>query len=1252
MLKQKNAFYIFIRSILLSLLIYIWSGENVMTYNRNIKHRNNLSFYIYNNNIYDSKHVYNIYKKEIKKQKNCYIKKIKNQHFLEHINNNTDSNEYLLNKNDLLKHLEILSQQFLEKKLQPFEKVPEERNNINNDENINKNKNKNNFSINNLYHYIQSTHPSGLQNIKFIYQDRKKYTFTKNKISDDFLNTEQVPIESNLLKKYTKDEDQKNCHTQKDITRNDIHNNIQSNNNMCNDLSNNSILCMTTNKYIPRDQKICSIPNNYIINYENIIQEIQMFVDHFNNYYKVNYLKYIFKNNIEDEINKLDSITILLYDIYIKHNSFLNFIKYYNSSSIYLKYWDIKLTLIITYIHFISKYINTLLYIYNFNNSLFTLLHKYYIDHTQKKKKNCHTTHSNNYNQNGDTNHLSNHNKNVRNNEKIIYIEENINIKQHDELNKNNISNIYNINDLYIKYNYNNYIQNKIDSMYNSSSFINNIHSFIKSKTSEILKNHSNFFFYKNYEHYIQYIVNKEELNHLPLYYKDSSFYLFNNNNIKNIILYRKQMIHEFIKMCTSQENFNEPYFHFIDKNIIHKILFTNNKFFIQLHKIINTNINTNQQQKNYTHHFETPTLKQQQKLNINTLYNYIMLSFYENDNIKDDNKNGDNKNGDNKNVDETYNHNSDNNHHHNNNISCEENIDINIYSNESLEKLKELIKNTINDVAYNNSIFNSFENIFNYHFVMHIYSYVSTHAIKMKSSLNLYTSNNDTNNSMQNNMKKKYDTQNNENIYKLKDNIINSSIKMKDEEKTIEELYIKECSDFNFNEYEQKEKQNENKNKNMCLIPIIDVCNHSSLSNNSTINKEDLTVTYDNVNNKICQHDEDYLKNIQQYQYNEEIDDSVKNVVNQEDSLSFYSEKKKKKKNYIDHNDNNDIISTNNTNDNNKTNHNNMNPLLIPSSIIHKIQSVHLISSKNIEEGEEITVSYGNANNDLLLLEYGFIEKEKETKVYFNFDIKIIREIIIQILGVDKLPLIMLDSLEQVKVNLFKQLNIIDDNQSVYQRFDTKNLESAHITRKKKEIFNDYLRKNTYFNEYNIFTMKDRINKFFIDEKLQHDSRKKNKKNYLYIGSNHIVDPILLATIRIIIYDDINQLSKININQLTSWNHYLSIDSEMVVIQILIKLIDEIIYEHFSHINYEYILKQGFIKYEDLKFLHNKFLQINTLHSHKSINLLEYNNFFITIYNILKIKELKNAKDKLNQKFNQMKHLFNEQNKNENIIK
>lgn len=55
-------------------------------------------------------------------------------------------------------------------------------------------------------------------------------------------------------------------------------------------------------------------------------------------------------------------------------------------------------------------------------------------------------------------------------------------------------------------------------------------------------------------------------------------------------------------------------------------------------------------------------------------------------------------------------------------------------------------------------------------------------------------------------------------------------------------------------------------------------------------------------------------------------------------------------------------------------------------------------------------------------------------------------------------------------------------------------------------------------------------------------------------------------------------------------------------------------------------------------------------LHSHKSINLSQYNNFFITIYNILKIKELKNAKDKLNQKFTQIKHLFNEQNKN--IIK
>ncbi|ETW17055.1 hypothetical protein PFFVO_03884 [Plasmodium falciparum Vietnam Oak-Knoll (FVO)] len=1224
MLKHKYALYRCIRTILISLLIYIWLSKNVMTYNRNIKRRNNICFYIYNNkinnNIYDSTFFNNIYKKKKQNKKNCHVNKIRNQHLVEHIYNNKDNNKDLSCENDLLKHLEILYQQFWERKLEPFKNVPKERNNINNDENK-----INNFSINNLYHYIQSTHPSALQNVKFIYQDRKKYTFTKNKISEAFINNAQVQIEPSLLKNFTNHEDQNNCDTQNEITddnnnninnnnNNNIHNNHNNNynnnnhnnnNNRCNDLVNDSILCITTNKDISKYQKICSIPNNYIINYDNIIQEIQMFVNHFNNNYKVNYLKYIFKNNIDEEINKLDSITILLYDIYKKHNYFLNFIKNYNSSSIYLKYWDIKLTLVVTYIHFISKYINILLYVYNFNNTLFTILHKYYIEQI-KKKKNWETHASNNYNQKVHSNDLSSGHKNVNNNEKIRDIKKNINMKKYNEINKKDMCNINDINDLYNIYNYNSYMENEIDSLYNSSDFINNIHSFIECKTSNILRNYSTFFFYKNYEHYIQYIVNKEKLNHLPLYYKDSSFYLFNNNNIKNIILYRKHMIHEFIKMCTSQENQDEPNFQFIDKNIIHKILFTNNKIFIELDKIINTNIHQNEQQKNNTYKFGTHTLREDQELNINELYNFIMLRFYEYDKNNGDNNNNDrnnnrynNNNGDNNNDDRNNNgynnNNGDNNiYNHNNNISCNKNININEYYNQSFEKLKDGIKNTIKYVAYNNSIFNLFENIFNYDFVMHIYSYVCTHAIKMKSPLNLYPSNDDTTNCIENKMKKKYDTQNKENTYRLKDNIVNSSIKMKDEQKNIEELFIKECSDFNFNEYEQKEKQNENKNKNMCLIPIIDVCNHSSLSNNSTINKEEL-------------------------QYTEKINDDVKNMMNHEDS-------------------------------NNHTSQNNHNQPLIPSSIIQNIQSVHLVSSRNIEEGEEITISYGNVNNDLLLLEYGFIEKEKETKVYFHFDIKIIREIIIQILGVDKLPLIMLDSLEQVKVNLFKQLNIIDDNQSVYQRFDTKNLESAHITRKKKEIFNDYLRKNKYFNEYNIFTIKDRINKFLIDEKLQHDSRKKNKKNYLYIGSNHIVDPILLATIRIIIYDDINHLSKVNINHLTSWDHFLSIDSEMVVIQILIKLIDEIIYEHFSHINYEYILKQGFIKYDDLKFLHNKFLQINMLHSHKSINLSQYNNFFITIYNILKIKELKNAKDKLNQKFTQIKHLFNEQNKN--IIK
>ncbi|CRH02294.1 conserved Plasmodium protein, unknown function [Plasmodium relictum] len=968
---------------------------------------------------------------------------------------------------------------------------------------------KNDFTINDLINYFENN--LSLHNIKFIHENRNNYGYLNNKIKD-FIIENKLEVNKNLELYLNKD--------------NNMENNSTYNEKMTS--GDNQILCMRAKKKIRKSEIICSIPSSYIINFDNIINQIKKYVDYFTDSYNVNYIKHIFKNKLEDQISELDSLTILKYDIYQKHTNFLTFIK---SPNIYLKYWDIKLTLIIAYIYFISKYINILLYAYNFNNTVFHLLNNI----CRKNSNNSSKTAKNFLN-----NNFPNDIKKKHNDKKNTYFD-------------NTLENI----------------------CYSSLNCINEVNCILKKNVEHELKNHKHFFFYKNYDFYINYIVHKKELSHLPLHFSDSSFFLFNNANIKNIIYFRRQMIHEIVNLYKNDENDNN--FFFIDKNIIHKFLFTNNKYYQEIENLKNTNIFKNDLSVPFS------KIKNNTSVDVNKLYHFILL----NDKHSD-----------------IYRHNMNN--YQKNNINNEKWINCNfnkeaIHLDNNDKCLNKNLEYFLNSSVFNSSILESFEEFFNYKFLMHVYSYICSHAIKMKNNIIFY------------NEEKEKKSENN--YYILKDNILNSNIKMKQNDKVLEQIHIKECSKYDFNEYEKKEKEGEN--KFMCLIPLIDVCNHSNFYANSIIKK-------------------DMKKRKSSFYSSEDIKYDINKMEFSDCNIQDKKNEHLIKQNKVNkiENENENENETVNISEAYKTKGNMKNNLT--NSIIEDIENVHLISTKDIDIDEEITISYGNLSNDLLLLEYGFIDK-KSLKVYFKFDVKIIREIILQILGFDKLPLMMLESLEAVKLNLFRKLNVISDGGSVYERFDTTNMENAKITRKKSEILNDYLRKNKYFNEYNIFKMKDRINKFLIDEKIQFA----DKKNYLYIGGESIVDPILLATIRIIIYDDINHLSKININDLLKWENYLSIYSEMIVLQVLIKLCDEIIYQHFYDINYEEILKEGSIKYSNLKFLQNKFLQLNLFNSDKSINVFQNNNFNIVIHNIMKLKELQNAKLKLTERFNQIKNLL-----------
>ncbi|GAW83254.1 hypothetical protein, conserved [Plasmodium gonderi] len=1000
------------------------------------------------------------------------------------------------------------------------------------------------FTIYNLTNYFKHKSLS-LENIEFTEQNRNDYTYEKNRIHD-FI------VEHNL-------------HASKNgqqFEKSDT--NVQSNKQQCNgsikkknayccdDNMNDShfedkILCITAKKKIQKSDIICNIPSSYIINFNHIVKQIQKYVDFFSNTYNVNYLKYIFKNNMEEEIKKIDSFTILMYDIYKRHVHFLVFMK---SPHIYLKYWDVKLTLIIAYIYFISKYINVLLYAYNFNNTCFVLLNNYFM----KQGKIYHTS-SENVSQKKEQN---------------IYC-----------INKNPVCNI-------------DEEENVLKVAY---THIRQIHSMLNEKTNDTLKEKTNFFFYKNYEHYVYYITNKIKLSHLPLHFSDSSFFLFNNISMKNIIYFRRQMLHEIINFYKSEDNENSNFL-FIDKNVIHRILFTNNEYYGPIEKLLIDNKNSFGEGKPQC----SPHILDIHMGDVNRLYHYILLS--------SEKKSNENQNG-----------------------VCfhESGSEINkSYGSKNggntFSSLIEILDYTIRSIAYNESLFESFDEFFNYNFLMHIYSYVSSHVIKLKSDITVNkeqmdkerrkgenSPQNGTQNSPQNGTQNspQNGTQNSpqngtqngpkNDDCELKDNILSSNIKMENIEKVVEEFSVKECTKHDFNEYEKNEKD---ENTYMCLIPIIDICNHSNFSVNSIIKKEMRKYAEDKI----------FFENNLKSFFHSEKRHIKKNEVNDisKDNLPEYMSKKTSYQKEEQMNNN-----------------------VKDAELIENLDNVQLISSKDIEKDEEITISYGNLSNDLLLLEYGFVDK-KGTKVYFYFDIKIVREIIIQILGFDKLPLIMLESLPQVKVNLFKILNVVPNSDNVYERFAL-NMESAKITRKKKEILNDYLRKNKYFNEYNIFTMKDRINKFYIEEKLQHHHR----KNYFYIGSESIVDPVLLATIRIIIYDDLNELTKIKVTDLLKWEYYISPISEAVVLQVLIKLIDEIIYEQFYHMDYEEILKQGKVQYSDLKFLQNKFLQKNLFDSEKFINIYRSNNFKIVIYNVMRLKELQSAKQKLTEKLKHMKTLI-----------
>ncbi|ETB61257.1 hypothetical protein YYC_01189 [Plasmodium yoelii 17X] len=1041
-----------------------------------------------------------------------------------------------------------------------------------------------NYNIEHLTDYFQDK-LSGLQNINFIEQNRNNYSYSKNKIHE-FFNESNVKVEGklqehisvhnkptekyqNIFTTHIKKDEKKQCQFIEPKNSNSF-----DNSNTHQDYHDN-ILCMQAKKDIKKDEVILSIPKTYIIHYDNIMNQIQNFVNDFSNSYNVNYIKYIFKNNMQDQINQLDPYIILMYDIYKRHINFISFMK---SPNIYLKYWDIKLTLLIAYIYFISKYMNILLHAYSFNNAFFLLLDKY----LSQKNEALTSTELPQYK-----------------NEKRISGKNNV-----EEINSTN-RNL--INDIYLSCN------NEIHENYKSTAVPNIVSNDIEEishnlrKTSEnVLKNHKSFFFYNNYEHYINYIVNTPSLNHLPLLFKESSFFLFNNMNMKNIIYFRKQMVHEIINMYKNDEDNNNAFFFSIDKNIINKILFINNKYYSTIEKYFKNNViyNENDSNKNHNNIIDLDklyyfTLINKKKFGLSTKNtNCQKESFTQNTSVN-------------------YMSNNIANDDNNNYVHVEQLHKENPQSFFSFANLQDYI----NSIIYNASLFDNFDIFFNYSFLMHIYSYVSSHAIKIKSNACFSQK------MEENNIQKtdKSNRQNENDYYDLKDNILNSNITIKETNKHIEKVSAKECSKYNFNEYEKKEKQTEN--KHMCLIPFIDVCNHRTLSMNSfikNVSKDIKRSTYSfSINN-----------NDVNYSYNHLLSDNkhldafskahrISPVYKQIGPIDVGDEKKKKSSNT--NNDDSDVTNLHNTN----------------QTMLEDANTIQLLSSENINTGDEITINYGKLSNDLLLLEYGFIDK-KNTKVYFYFDVKIIREIILQILGHDKLPLIMLESLERKKVDIFKILNVLPNNENVYERFQTDQTENAEIVRKKKNILNDYIRKNKYFNEYNIFTMKERINKFYIDEKMSHDQ--KNKKSYFYIGTDLIVDPILLATIRTIIYDDIDYLSKVNIPNLLQWENYLSPDSEIIVIQVLIKLIDEIVYEQFYDINYEDILIKGQIKYEDLKCYKNKFLQPDLFNSEKVIDIFQNNNFNIVIYNIMKLKELQLAKKALIEKRKEMMNLLDAQ--------
>ncbi|KJP90107.1 hypothetical protein AK88_00276 [Plasmodium fragile] len=955
------------------------------------------------------------------------------------------------------------------------------------------------FTISHLASHFMNNSVN-LQNVEFDEQNRDEYTYEKNRIGD-FLADNNIQVGNNLgqLPHIGTNVPPNKDPSSESIKRDTIHDSQSSGNE--NDLNHeNKILCLTAKNKIKKEGVICSIPSSYIIHFDYIVKQIRKYVDLFSSTYNVNYIKYIFKNNMEDEIKKLTPLTILLYDIYKRHVHFLSFLK---SPHIFLKFWDVKLTLIITYLHFVSKYITILLHAYNFNNTFFVLLGNYFFNGEKQNgitgKDAMHTEGQNNDDPNDAPKDSLPCNANT---------EEKLRHPHHTHIDQTKCT--------------------------------------LTQKTNDTLKEKTNFFFYKNYEHYINYIVNKKQLSHLPLLFSDSSFHLFNNMNMKNIIYFRRHMLHDILNLIKEDEH-GDSNFLFIDKNSIHRILFTNNKYYQSIEKFLTCADNPPWDEKRESRH----DTSLDRTADINRLYHFALL-------VEEGNSNGQGTNP--------------------NGVPTP-------------SKVTESLDEAIHSIVYKESLFESFDHFVNYNFLMRIYSYVSSHVIKVKGNVTL---NGDNTTEGGDKIKHSQNNPNHSDEYQLKDNVLSSNVKMENVEKAIHQLTVEECAKHDFNQYEKAEREEEN--KYMCLIPIIDICNHSNFATNCVIKKE------------MKKRPEDKFHMVGDFKMDSHSGDGpngenkMKDISN-ETNMEYMSKEADNQEEELP---------------------------------ICNLDNVQLISSKDIDKGDEITISYGNLSNDLLLLEYGFVDKQS-TKVYFHFDVKIVREIIIQILGFDMLPLTMLESLPQVKVNLFKQLNVIQNNENMYERFDINNMESAKIIRKKKEILNDYVRKNKYFNEYNIFTLKDRINKFYIEEKLQHS----HKKNYLYIGTEFIVDPILLASIRVIIYDDLNHLAKVKVTDLMKWEHHLSPLSEVVMLQILIKLIDEIIYEQFYHINYEEILKKGKLPYADLKFLQNKFLQKDLFNSEKYIDVSHSNNFKIVIYNIMKLKELQNAKKKLTEKLKHMKELI-----------